>query len=169
MADYLIRRTLLLALDNFEHILEAAPAVAGLLRAAPLLRVLVTSRQPLHFPGEHELAVGPMTLPEGATTVTALAGCEAVRLFVERSAAVRPGFTVTAENAGDVREICKHLDGIPRAIELAASRLKVLSPRALARKLIDSLAFLKDDSSGLPPPADPGPYYRVELRPAVGS
>jgi predicted ATPase len=113
--------------------------------------VLVTSRQPLHLPGEHELAVGPMTLPEGARTVAAFAGCEAVRLFVERSAAVRPGFIVTAENAGDVREICKHLDGIPLAIELAASRLRVLSPRELARKLTDRLTLLKDDTFGLPP------------------
>ncbi len=135
-------RRLLLILDNFEHVLAAATMLADLVAAAPALKVLVTSRAALRLYGEQELPVPPMELPPIADDVLPeqVARAEAVRLFVERARAVWPDFTITAENARAVAQICARLDGVPLALELAASRLKVLPPAALLARLGSCLA-----------------------------
>jgi predicted ATPase/DNA-binding SARP family transcriptional activator len=140
VADFLRGKTLLLVLDNFEHVLGAAPAVVELLVASPRLTVLATSRAVLHASGEHDFPVPPLELPgpgeEGRPApAEALGACEAVRLFVERARAARPGFALTDENAAAVAELCRRLDGLPLALELAAARSAVLPPAALNRRL----------------------------------
>ena len=130
LEDYLGEKRVLLLADNFEQILEAAPVVTELLSTAPNLKVLATSRIPLRLYGEHEYSVPPLALPdpERPPSVERLTHYEAVRLFVERAQAVKADFSVTNENAPAVAEICYRLDGLPLAIELAAARIKLLSP-----------------------------------------
>jgi predicted ATPase/class 3 adenylate cyclase len=141
VTGYLRDRQALLVLDNLEQLAGAAEVVAGLLTAAPDLVVLATSRRPLHLPGEQELPVPPLEVPvpplemPRAAEVEQVAGYGAVRLFVQRAAMVRPGFAVTADNAADIAAICARLDGLPLAIELAASRVRLLAPRALLSRL----------------------------------
>jgi predicted ATPase/DNA-binding NarL/FixJ family response regulator len=137
-------RALLLLLDNFEHVVAAAPVVADLLMASPRLRVLATSRARLHIQGEHEVAVPPLGLPELQVPAEpgALLGSEAVRLFQERAQATLANFAVTSQNGEVVAEICRHLDGLPLAIELAAARIKVLPPAALLSHLQRRLPIL---------------------------
>ena len=134
---YLADRQLLLVLDNLEHMTGAAALVAGLLAAAPGLRVLATSREALHLAGETTFALPPLSLPDlgELPALASLAEYESVALFVARAAAVAPGFALTAENAAAVAEICVRLDGLPLAIELAAVRSKTLSPAALVARL----------------------------------
>ena len=131
-------------LDNCEHLLAAAPAVAELLAACPGLTVLATSRAPLHLYGEHEYPVPPLALPDLARLAdpAALAGVPAVALLVERARAVRPDFRLTAENAPAVAEVCVRLDGLPLALELAAARLKLLPPQAILARLGSRLDLL---------------------------
>ena len=133
LKDYLREKQLLLLLDNFEQVLSAAPLVADLLAACPRLKVLVTSRAPLHLRGEQEFPVPPLALPDAKRPLTAeiLSQYAAVALFIERALAVKPDFAVTNENAPAVAEICARLDGLPLAIELAAARSKVLPPQAM--------------------------------------
>jgi predicted ATPase/class 3 adenylate cyclase len=131
---YLADRRALLVLDNLEQLAGAGEVVAALLAAAPGLVVLATSRRPLHVQGEHEFPVPALEVPRTAD-VGSVAGSSAVRLFAQQAAMVRPGFAVTAENAADIAAICRHLDGLPLAIELAAARAKLLSPRALLARL----------------------------------
>jgi predicted ATPase/class 3 adenylate cyclase len=138
--EHLRDRQALLVLDNLEQLPGAAEVVAALLAAAPRLVVLATSRRPLRLPGEHELPVPPLGLPREAT-VDEVAACGAALLFVQQANMVRPGFAVSAANAADIAAICRRLDGLPLAIELAASRIKLLSPRALLARLGDSLAL----------------------------
>jgi non-specific serine/threonine protein kinase len=141
-------RDLLLVLDNFEHLLVAARSVATWLQACPRLTVLVTSRTPLGLPGEQLYQVPPLRLPEaGAGTDTA----EAVRLFVDRAHGVRADFRLTAQNAGAVAEICRRLDGLPLAIELAAVWARALSPQQLAARLDDRFRLLVRGSPTAPP------------------
>jgi predicted ATPase/DNA-binding CsgD family transcriptional regulator len=130
-------RQLLLVLDNFEHLLPVSPLVARLLTAAPNLKVLATSRERLRLGGEREFPVPPLSLPElGRQAVTeTLAESPAVRLFVERAGEVEPGFALKDGNAASVAEVCRRLDGLPLAIELAAARTKVLPPTALLARL----------------------------------
>src|SRR5262249_26602857 len=118
----------LLLLDNFEQVVEAAPLVGELLAAAPRLKVLVTSREPLHIAGEHEYAVPPLTLPDPQhlPSLDRLLQYEAVQLFLVRAQAVKADFVVTNENAAAIAAICARLDGLPLAIELAAARGKLL-------------------------------------------
>jgi predicted ATPase/class 3 adenylate cyclase len=137
---HLADRQALLVLDNLEQLPGAAEVVAALLQAAPRLVVLATSRRPLHLPGEHELPVPPLDLPREAT-VEQVAASGAALLFVQQAGMVRPGFAVTAANAADIAAICRRLDGLPLAIELAASRIRLLSPRALLARLGHSLAL----------------------------
>ena len=139
-------------LDNFEHVLEAAPRVADLLAAAPQLKLLVTSRIPLHLSGEHEYPVPPLALPDPAhlPEVSSLSQYEAVALFVERARAVKADFAVTNANAPAVAEICVRLDGLPLAIELAAARVKLLSPQALLARLEQRLDLLTGGPRDLP-------------------
>jgi predicted ATPase/DNA-binding XRE family transcriptional regulator len=127
----------LLVLDNFEQVLDAAPLVADLLAAVAALRVLVTSRAPLRVRGEREYAVGPLALDVDvdATSPADLARCPAVRLFVERVRDVQPDFRLTAANGPIVTEICRRLDALPLALELAAPWIKVLTPEDLLRRL----------------------------------
>ena len=125
-------RSMLLILDNVEHLLGAGPELVELLGVAPGLTVLVTSRALLRVPGEQVISVPPLTLPDPGPLPPAdgLDRFGAVRLFVDRAQAVHPGFVVDDENAGDVVEICRRLDGLPLAIELAAARVRILPPRA---------------------------------------
>jgi len=135
---YLAERRVLLVLDNLEQLDGAAAVVAALLAAAPGLVLLATSRRPLHVQGEHEFPVPSLEVPHGAD-VAAVAGSAAARLFALQAGLVRPGFAVTAGNAADIAAICARLDGLPLAIELAASRIKLLTPRALLARLGRSL------------------------------
>ena len=130
LTEYVRDRRMLLLLDNFEQVLPAAPALSGLLRSAPELNVLVTSRTPLRIAGERTYSVPP------------LEDSESVNLFVERAQAADAEFAVTDENARDVAEICARLDGLPLAIELAAPRVRALPPAALLRRLDDRLKLL---------------------------
>jgi predicted ATPase/transcriptional regulator with XRE-family HTH domain len=141
---YLRSRRLLLVLDNFEQILSAAPVVSDLLGTSPGLKVLVTSRAPLGLHDEHEWPVPPLALPDRARTPSAdaLSRFPAVALFVERAVAIRPGFAVTDENAQAVAEICHGLDGLPLAIELAAARVRLLTPQAMLSRLDRRLPLL---------------------------
>ncbi len=137
-------RELLLILDNFEHVIAAAPYVAELLSGAPHLKVLVTSREPLHIYGEHEYFVQPLQLPAAGEPIRmqAFSRVPSVQLFVERATAANPNFRLNLENADAVAAICQRLDGLPLAIELAASRSKWLTPHGLLTQLNDCLSLL---------------------------
>jgi predicted ATPase/DNA-binding SARP family transcriptional activator len=141
----------LLVLDNFEQVTAAAPLVAELLGAAPRLKVLVTSRGVLRVSAEHEYPVPPLPLPDPADAgdPDSLLRNEAVALFVERARAVRPGFALDGE-ARAVVDICAALDGLPLALELAAARVKVLSPSALRDRLERRLPLLERGPADLP-------------------
>jgi predicted ATPase/DNA-binding CsgD family transcriptional regulator len=127
----------LLVLDNFEHISSAGPAVSELLAASPMLRVAVTSRVPLHLAGEQEYPVSPLELadPERSISLDQLRAIESVALFVDRARAVRPDFALTETSVRAIAEICRRLDGLPLAIELAAARTKVISAATLLLRL----------------------------------
>ena len=140
VSAYLAERRALLVLDNLEQIDGAAGVVAALLAAAPGLVVLATSRRPLHVLGEHEFPVPALEVPRDAD-VAAVAACGAAQLFVQQAGMVRPGFAITEDNAADVAAICRRLDGIPLAIELTASRVKLLAPKALLARLGHSLGL----------------------------
>ena len=138
--EHLRDRQTLLVLDNLEQLPGAGEVVAALLAAAPRLVMLATSRRPLHVQGEHELPVPPLDVPR-ESTAGEVAASGAALLFVQQADMVRPGFAVSAANAADIAAICRRLDGLPLAIELAASRVKLLSPRALLARLGLSLAL----------------------------
>ena len=152
LVEYLRNRELLLVLDNFEQVVEAADRVAGWMQGASKLKVLVSSRVPLHIAGELEYAVPPLPLPdlEGMFTPESLAEYESVQLFVQRAQAINPGFGLTVDNGRHVAEIVTRLDGLPLAIELAAARSKVLGPAALAERLHSRLALLTGGARDLP-------------------
>jgi predicted ATPase len=128
-------REMLLVLDNFERVLDAAPVVADLLQSAPRLRVLVTSRVVLRVRGEQEWRVDPLGVPPPGCTLAALAEVPAVRLFTERARDVQPGFTLTSQNASSVAELCRRLDGLPLALELAAASMRLLTPDQILARL----------------------------------
>lgn len=142
----------LLVLDNMEHVLSAALPIADLLSAAPGLKVLATSREPLRLYGEQEYRVSPLSLPKGMDEhcLHTLARSEAAILFVERTRAVKPDFEVTAENAATVAQLCNQLDGLPLAIELAANKMKRASSQALLKQLDKRLTTLTDGPRDLP-------------------
>jgi predicted ATPase/DNA-binding CsgD family transcriptional regulator len=145
-------RQMLLVLDNFEHLLAGAPAVARLLRETSALRILASSRSPLRVSGEQECPVPPLAVPDPSTRPTpgALAACESVRLFAERAAAVAPDFAVDEQNAAAIAQIARRLDGLPLAIELAAARVKLLPPEAILVRLEHSLHLLTGGGRDLP-------------------
>lgn len=145
-------KRVLLVLDNFEQVLDAATVASELLSQCPGLKVMATSRQVLHLRGEHELHVAPLSLPDLSTVpdVQSLSRSDAVMLFVQRARAVRLDFQVTDANAGTLAEICLRLDGIPLAIELAAVRTKVLSPEAILARLSNRLQLLTGGPRDLP-------------------
>ncbi|MDQ4138835.1 MAG: DUF4062 domain-containing protein, partial [Actinomycetota bacterium] len=138
----------LLVLDNFEQVLDAAAFVHDVLTAAPELTVLVTSRAPLRLSGEHTFEVGPLALPTVGRSRTLPAS---VRLFVERARAVKPDFELGPRNIEDVERICVRLEGVPLALELAAARVRILSPAALLDRLDRQLALLVGGQRDLPP------------------
>ncbi len=152
LKDYLKDKQLLLVLDNFEHVMGATPAVDALMKAAPHLKMVATSRMGLHLYGEQELAVPPLSLPDvmHLPSLERITQYEAVRLFIERAQAVKADFQVTNDNAPAVVEICVRLDGLPLAIELAAARIKLFSPSALLSRLSSRLKLLTGGASNLP-------------------
>jgi predicted ATPase/DNA-binding CsgD family transcriptional regulator len=149
---FLRDKHMLLLLDNFEHLLDAAPLVAELLASAAQLKVLTTSREVLHLRGEQEVTVQPLAVPDTThlSSLDQLAQYSAVALFIQRVQARQPAFQVSNENARAVAEICVHLDGLPLAIELAAARLKLFAPEALLARLSSRLALLIDGPRDLP-------------------
>jgi predicted ATPase/class 3 adenylate cyclase len=169
LAAHLANREVLLVLDNFEQVVDAGPIVAELLRAAPRIRVVVTSRAPLRVSGEQEYPVPGMPTPPDLADLSVLARenlpaglrapgpepemlerYEAVRLFVARASAVRPDFRLTRENATVVAAICARLQGMPLAIELATARLRLLSPDAILIRLAQQLDLLAAGARDLP-------------------
>jgi predicted ATPase/transcriptional regulator with XRE-family HTH domain len=152
LAVYLREKRLLLILDNFEQILPAGPAIAELLATCPLLKILVTSREPLRLRAERRLPLAPLALPELAalSDVATLAENPAVALFVERAEAVLPTFRLTDENAAAVAAICVRLDGLPLALELVAARIETLPVDRLLEELTHRLALLTDGPADLP-------------------
>jgi predicted ATPase/class 3 adenylate cyclase len=150
---YLTEKHLLLLLDNFEHLLPSASLVADLLASCPELKVLATSRAVLHLRGEREYAVPPLPCPdpERLPPVAALVGYGAVALFVQRAVDSRAEFALTEENALAVAEVCRRLDGIPLAIELAAAQVGVLAPKQIAARVDDRFRLLTGgDRAALP-------------------
>jgi predicted ATPase/DNA-binding SARP family transcriptional activator len=152
LAVRLSERAILLVLDNFEQLLQAGPRLAKLLLRCPEPKILVTSRAALRLAAEHEFPVPPLAVPDPLQLpeLSGLSRYEAVRLFIDRSRAVRPGFQVTDQTARAVAEICVRLDGLPLAIELAAARSKLLPPNALVRRLDERLKLLTGGSRDLP-------------------
>jgi predicted ATPase/DNA-binding SARP family transcriptional activator len=146
LAAYLATRAQLLLLDNFEHVLPAAGLVEWLLAQAPGLRVLVTSRSPLHVPREHVFAVPPLGVPSSGTPTDRILRTDAVALFLDRARAVRPDLELTEHTASTIGQLCAHLDGLPLAIELAAARVDLLSPRAILSRLGQGLDLLATES-----------------------
>ena len=167
LAEWLAERKVLLVLDNFEQVIGAAPLIADLLRAAPKLTAIVTSRAALRVSGEQEYPVPGLPVPrdllalsdleklnltneERAVAAESITQYEAVRLFITRALAVRPDFQVTNENAPAVAAICSRLHGMPLAIELAAARIKLLTPDAILGRLEKQLGVLAAGSRDLP-------------------
>ncbi|HEY3228469.1 MAG TPA: helix-turn-helix domain-containing protein, partial [Roseiflexaceae bacterium] len=152
LKDQLRDKRMLLLLDNFEHLLDAAPLVAELLASAAQLKVLATSREVLHLRGEQEVAVPPLAVPDPAhlPALDQLSQYAAVALFIQRVQASQPSFQVTNANAPAVAEICARLDGLPLAIELAAARVKLFPPEALLARLSSRLALLTGGARDLP-------------------
>jgi predicted ATPase len=154
LKEYLggLEQPVLLLLDNFEHLVAAAPEIAELLSLGAKLKVVVTSQAPLHVYGEHEFPVPPLALPDLKSLPPAetLAKLPAVALFVERAQAVKREFALTKENAAAVAAICARLDGLPLAIELAAARVKLLTPAAMQARLESCLNLLTGGARDLP-------------------
>src|ERR1700674_4251608 len=145
------RAPMLLLLDNFEHLIQAAPTMAELLAMGPNLKMMVTSRAALHVYGEHEFPVPPLALPDSRSMPPLeLLQYPAVALFVQRAVAVKPDFEVNRENSSAITEICSRLDGLPLAIELAAARVKVLSPSSMRTRLAARLQLLTGGARDLP-------------------
>jgi predicted ATPase len=150
--DFLADKRLLLVVDNVEHLVDAAPLIGDLLDAAPGLNVLATSRMPLHLRAEQEYPVPPLALPrrQPPPPPEQLTQYAAVRLFIARARAVKPGFAVDNTNAPAVAEICHRLDGLPLAIELAAARIRLLPPQALLVRLETRLPLLTGGARDAP-------------------
>jgi predicted ATPase len=152
LLEYLRSRQLLLLLDNAEHLLSAAPLATQMLDASPRLTLLVTSREPLRVRDERVVRVLPLALPdiEYLPDIDALAQVPAVALFVERVREMQPDFALTVDNAQAIAEICRRLDGLPLALELAAARSTVLSPAALLERLEHRLPLLVHGARDVP-------------------
>ena len=165
LKNYLQDKGILLILDNFEQVISASPLVWDLLSACLQLKVLVTSREMLHLQGEHEFPVSPLTLPDlnslppaeadpsansEQDLVSVLSQYEAVELFIQRAMVAKFNFAVTNQNAPAIAEICHRLDGLPLAIELAASRIKLLTPEAILGRLSSRMKLLTGGSRDLP-------------------
>jgi predicted ATPase len=145
-------RHVLLLLDNFEHVVMAAVLVSDLVAMCPHVKVLLTSRAALQLRSEHEYPISPLRPPEvtSGQSIYAVAANSAVALFLRRAQAVKPDFALTETNAATVATICRKLDGLPLALELAAARIRVLSPQAMLERLDHQLSFLTGGASDLP-------------------
>src|SRR6266487_2343031 len=152
LEEVLLRKRVLLLLDNFEQVVGAASHVADLLTSCPQLKLLVTSREVLHVRADHEFAVPPLALPDltHLPELAALTNLPSVALFLQRAQAARPEFQLTSTNARAVAEICVRLDGLPLAIELASARMKLLSPQVLLSRLSRRLAILTGGARDMP-------------------
>ncbi|MFD5809480.1 protein kinase [Rhodococcus aetherivorans] len=153
LLEFLAPRQVLVVLDNCEHLIDAVADLADLLlRTCPRLRILATSREPLVLGGEAVLAVPPLTVPDPQQppSMRTLPRYEAVKMFTERAAAAVPGFALTEDNAATVARICHRLDGLPLPIELAAARLRALSPEQILERLTDRYILLTRGSRGAP-------------------
>ena len=150
--DYLRDKQMLLVMDNFEQLVSAAPIVAELLAAAPQLKIITSSRIALNLHGEREFPVPPLELPqaEDESAWESLIKNESVILFVERARTAHPNFALTKDNASSIAEICRRLDGLPLALELAAARIKLLAPQAILARLDDKLKLLTGGARDLP-------------------
>lgn len=153
LAHALRERRVLLVLDNFEHLLGAAGTLVDVLSACPGVKILATSRARLRISGEHQFVVPPLALPDltALPAPDALLDVSAVRLFVERTRALHPGFSLSPASARAVAELCVRLDGLPLAIELAAARGGLLDPTALLARVGSRLRLLTDGPPDLPP------------------
>jgi len=158
---HLREKHVLLLLDNFEHVAAAAPLLADLLATCPELKVLVTSRAVVRVRGERVTSVPPLTLPDPTLPLAALARVPAVMLFAQRAQAVSPDFRLTAANVAAVAAICRRLDGLPLAIELAAARVTLLPPEALLARLDRRLPVLVGGARDLP-------EHQQTMRHAIG-
>lgn len=148
---YFSLKKMLLVLDNFEQVLGAATLISDLLETGSGLKILVTSRSVLHLYGEHEFEVPPLALPDlRRPSIPEVSQSPAVALFIERARAIQPGFNLTPQNVVAVAELCVQLDGLPLAIELAAARMKLLSPQAIASRLSNRFTLLADGAQNLP-------------------
>ena len=153
LQQHIGEKDMLLVLDNFEHLLEGATIVGQLLAGCPKLKILVSSRSLLHLRGEHEYQAPTMELPAPSgrvCTVEEALQSEAVQLFVERARAANPRFELTDENCEDVAEICRRLDGLPLALELAAARTKLLTPQGMLKRMEKRLQLLTGGSRDVP-------------------
>jgi predicted ATPase/DNA-binding winged helix-turn-helix (wHTH) protein len=150
LVSYLREREVLLTLDNYEHVAASAPLVTTLLAACPRLKVLITSRSVLKLSAEHDVVVPPLALPDMQATAKRAFESAAVRLFVERAQAAGQDVGASEHEMDVVAEVCRRLDGLPLAIELAAARLRVLSPQALLTRLDHRLQLLKSGPGNLP-------------------
>lgn len=152
LKNYLSERKLLLVIDNFEQVLAAAPSLAELVRASTGLKILVTSRAVLRLSLSHDFVVPPLGLPDSSAefSINEISRSESVRLFVERSRSAKPGFQLTEDNAREIAEICTRLDGLPLAIELAAARVRIISPASILERLDNQLALLTGGAKDLP-------------------
>jgi predicted ATPase/class 3 adenylate cyclase len=142
LADHLTSKEMLLVLDNFEQVMEAASQLSSLLQGAQALKVVVTSREALRISGERVVSVAPLELPSSGSDLAEVTGSPAVALFVARAHAVKADFSLTRDNASDVAAICRRLDGLPLALELAAARINLLSPSSLLARLDKGLKVL---------------------------
>lgn len=158
--DYLSQKRLLLVLDNFEHLSEAASVVTDLLSGAPSLHCIVTSRELLHVSGEHIFSVSPLPSPPEDAEIEMLSQYESVRLFLERAQTVKPDFELTAQNSVAIAAICHRLDGIPLAIELAAVRVRGMTAQQIFERLERQPEFLSTNRNDVP-------YRHRTLRAAV--
>jgi predicted ATPase/tetratricopeptide (TPR) repeat protein len=150
--EFLRSRRMLLVIDNFEQVISAAPVLNDLLAAAPQVQILVTSRAALHLRGEHEFPVSPLALPDlkRLPTLEELGRYSSIALFVSRAQAMKSDFSLNEANAQAVAEICFKLDGLPLAIELAAARIKLLPPAAMAKRMESRLKMLTGGARDLP-------------------
>ncbi|HYP42347.1 MAG TPA: tetratricopeptide repeat protein [Chloroflexia bacterium] len=152
LMQYLQNKQTLLVLDNLEHLLPARGLLGDLITGCPTVTILTTSRTALRVYGEHQFPVPSLSLPDPALTgATELAQYEAVALFYHRARAVNPAFVLTEETTAVVSDICRQLDGLPLAIELAAARSKVLSPSSILARLGSRIRLLTNGGSDLPP------------------
>src|SRR5260370_13350128 len=142
----------LLLLDNFEQVIPAASDLSELLTACPNLKILVTSRAVLHIQGEYEFPVPPLALPDGTSplAIEELTQYAAIALFLQRALAIKPDFDITTTNVQTIATICRRLDGLPLAIELAAARIKLLPPQALLLRMSHPLAVLTGGTRNAP-------------------